>query len=160
VPPDDCRFTQFRDAQVLLEGLVGTERSLDFARDACAATPEADGLLGDYLEFYIDDVRQSPRITGETDWALQSYTLTAGIHTLKWRFINGGGSSGQECGWVDFVQWTGPSPKQDPSKWQEITYKQDVTGRRVEKKVDGYSTRYVYDGGQVIAEYDGNPQDG
>jgi RHS repeat-associated protein len=110
----------------------------------------------DYLEFYIDGVRQSPRITGETDWALQSYTLTAGIHTLKWRFINGGGSSGQECGWVDFVQWTGPSPKQDPSKWQQIVYKQDVAGRRVEKKVDGYSTRYVYDGPQVIAEYDGN----
>jgi RHS repeat-associated protein len=110
----------------------------------------------DYLEFYIDDVRQDPRLTGETDWALQSYSLSAGIHTLKWRFINGGGSSGQECGWVDYVQWTGPSPKQDPSKWQQIVYKQDVTGRRVEKQVDGYSTRYVYDGGQVIAEYDGN----
>jgi RHS repeat-associated protein len=110
----------------------------------------------DYLEFYIDGVRQSPRITGETDWVLQSYSLSAGIHTLKWRFINGGGSSGQECGWVDFVQWTGPSPKQDPSNWQQIDYKQDVTGRRVEKKVDGYSTRYVYDGDDVIAEYDGN----
>jgi len=31
-----------------------------------------------------------------------------------------------------------------------------VLGRRVEKKVDGYSTRYVYDGPHVIAEYDGN----
>jgi len=31
-----------------------------------------------------------------------------------------------------------------------------VTGRRVEKKLDGYSTRYVYDAGHVIAEYDGN----
>jgi RHS repeat-associated protein len=110
----------------------------------------------DYLEFYIDDVRQSHRITGETDWALQSYSLSAGIHTLKWRYTDGGGDSGDNCGWVDFVQWTGPSPKQDPTNWQQIVYKQDVTGRRVEKKVDGYSTRYVYDGSQVIAEYDGN----
>jgi len=57
---------------------------------------------------------------------------------------------------VDFVQWTGPTPAQDPDNWQQITYKHDVHGRRVEKKVDGYSTRYVYDGDHVIAEYDGN----
>jgi len=63
---------------------------------------------------------------------------------------------GGDCAWVDFVQWTGPSPAQDPSNWQQIAYKHDVTGRRVEKKVDGYSTRYVYDGPHVIAEYDGN----
>ena len=56
----------------------------------------------------------------------------------------------------DFVQWSGPSPAQDPSNWQQIAYKHDVLGRRVEKKVDGYSTRYVYDGPHVIAEYDGN----
>ncbi len=47
---------------------------------------------------------------------------------------------------MDFVQWPGPSPTQDTSNWQEIAYKHDVHGRRVEKKVDGYSTRYVYDG--------------
>ncbi|MFX0198183.1 MAG: RHS repeat-associated core domain-containing protein [Candidatus Hodarchaeota archaeon] len=29
-------------------------------------------------------------------------------------------------------------------------------GRRVEKNVDGYKTRYIYDGDNVIAEYDGN----
>jgi len=49
-----------------------------------------------------------------------------------------------------------PSPQQDPSNWQEINYKHDVYGRRGEKKVDGYSTRYLYDGDHVIAEYDGN----
>ena len=59
----------------------------------------------------------------------------------------------------DFVQWSGPSPAQDPSNWQQIAYKHDVLGRRVEKKVDGYSTRYVYDGPHVIAEYDGNSVD-
>ena len=31
-----------------------------------------------------------------------------------------------------------------------------MSRRRIEKDVDGYETRYVYDGGNVIAEYDGN----
>ncbi|MFC1636903.1 RHS repeat-associated core domain-containing protein, partial [Planctomycetota bacterium] len=44
----------------------------------------------------------------------------------------------------------------NPGDWQNITYKHDVHGRRVEKKVDGYTTRYVYDGDHIIAEYDGN----
>jgi RHS repeat-associated protein len=57
---------------------------------------------------------------------------------------------------LDFVQWSGPSPAQDPANFQTINYKHDVYGRRIEKKVDGFSTRYVYDGDQVIAEYDGN----
>jgi len=60
--------------------------------------------------------------------------------------------------------WSGASPQQDTSEWQEINYKHDVYGRRSEKKVDGLSlgdtlrcsTRYVYDGPHVIAEYDGN----
>ena len=49
-----------------------------------------------------------------------------------------------------------PSPEQDPLDFQTIDYKHDVYGRRSEKKVDGFSTRYLYDGPQVIAEYDGN----
>ncbi len=105
------------------------------------------------------------QISGETGWQQKSYSVTSGIHILKWRYVkDGSGQSGDDCGWVDFVQWTGPSPDQNPSNWQEIDYKsawgwlapQDVTGRRVEKKVDGYSTRYVYEGPHVIAEYDGN----
>ena len=54
------------------------------------------------------------------------------------------------CGWVDYVQWSGPSPQQDASEWQEINYKHDVYGRRSEKKVDGYSTRYLRHRGQPL----------
>jgi RHS repeat-associated protein len=98
-------------------------------------------------------------------WQQKTYTVLAGTHTLKWRYIkNGSVSSGENRAWVDFVQWTGPSPAQDPSNWQEIAYKHDVLGRRVEKRLVvsssnpsvGYSTRYLYDGPHVIAEYDGN----
>jgi RHS repeat-associated protein len=110
----------------------------------------------DYLQFYIDSTLKD-QISGEVGWQQKSYPVDSGIHILKWRYVkDGSGQSGDDCGWVDFVQWTGPSPTQDPANWQEIAYKQDVTGRRVEKKVDGYSTRYVYDGPHVIAEYDGN----
>jgi len=77
-----------------------------------------------------------------------------GSRTLKWVYSEGG--SAEDNAWVDFVQWTGPSPAQDPSNWQAIDYKHDVYGRRIEKKVDGYGTRYLYDGPHVIAEYDGN----
>jgi len=110
----------------------------------------------DYLQFYIDSTLKD-QISGEVGWTQKSYSVTSGIHILKWRYVkDGSGQSGSDCGWVDFVQWTGPSPDQDPANWQEIAYKQDVAGRRVEKAVDGYSTRYVYDGDHVIAEYDGN----
>ncbi len=110
----------------------------------------------DYLQFYIDGTLKD-QISGEVAWQQKSYAVTSGIHILKWRYVkDGSGQSGSDCGWVDFVQWTGPSPAQDPANWQEIAYKQDVKGRRVEKKVDGYSTRYCYDMGGVIAEYDGN----
>ena len=81
------------------------------------------------------------------DWQKKSYTVSSGIHTLKWRYVkDDSGYDGEDCGYVDFVQWTGPSPDQDSSNWQTITYKYDVTGRRSEKKVDGYTTRYCYDG--------------
>jgi len=61
----------------------------------------------DYLEFYIDDTRQD-RISGEVDWTLKSYSVSSGIHILKWRYVkDGSGYSGDNCGWVAFVQWTG-----------------------------------------------------
>jgi len=110
----------------------------------------------DYLEFYIDGNLQNGRITGDTEWAQQTHTVSSGVHTLKWVYKDYGGSHGENRGWVDFVQWTGYSPVPDSNDWQEIEYKHDVAGRRSEKIVDGYATRYVYDGAQVIAEYDGN----
>jgi len=111
----------------------------------------------DYLEFYIDEGTYEHRISGDVDWQKKTYTLSSGSHTLKWRFIrNSSGDGGENCGWVDFVQWTQPSPVQNPENWNTITYEYDPSGRRIEKDVDGYKTTYVYDGGNVIAEYDGN----
>ena len=65
-----------------------------------------------------------------------------------------------DCGWVDWVQWTGspdptPDPPPDPTKWKTIDYTYDPAGRRIKKTIDDdYSLKYIYDGGNVIAEYD------
>jgi len=109
-------------------------------------------LGGDYVEFFIDSVRQA-RISGTTDWQGQSYTITgSGTHTLKWRYTkNGWGTGGSDCAWVDYVQ----SPS--PTDWLTITYAYDSAGRRIEKAYDGQTVmKYLYDGGHIIAEYDGN----
>ena len=84
------------------------------------------------------------RISGEVDWTQKSYTLSAGIHSLKWRYVkDSSGNDGDDCGWLDFVQWTGASPVPDSDNWQQLDFKYDVYGRRSEKLVDGYATRYL-----------------
>jgi len=67
-----------------------------------------------YLQFYIDDLFKD-QISGNVDCRQESYTVSgSGSHTLKWRYFkNGNDSSGDDCGWVDFVQWTGPTPTPD-----------------------------------------------
>ncbi|MFH1062627.1 MAG: RHS repeat-associated core domain-containing protein [Candidatus Omnitrophota bacterium] len=37
-----------------------------------------------------------------------------------------------------------------------VSYRYDALGRRIEKDVDGQITKYVYDGEDIIAEYDAN----
>jgi len=49
----------------------------------------------DFLEFYIDDVHQSGRISGTVDWQCKSYNITSsGSHTLKWRYAKGASAYG------------------------------------------------------------------
>ncbi len=65
------------------------------------------------------------------------------------------GSAGSDCVWVDCVVWTGMMP--DANDWNEIEYVYDLSGRRIEKKVDGTTElKFLYDGDQIIAEYDAN----
>jgi hypothetical protein len=72
-------------------------------------------LGGDYLEFFIDSVRQG-RISGTTDWQGQSYTITgSGTHTLKWLHQERLGTAAAITAWVDYVQ----SPS--PTDWLTIT---------------------------------------
>jgi hypothetical protein len=61
----------------------------------------------DWLEFYIDGVRQD-RISGEVDWTQKSYNLSgSGTHSLLWQYVkNYGSEEGSDSGWVDYLQWT------------------------------------------------------
>jgi RHS repeat-associated protein len=110
----------------------------------------------DGFAFYVDDQYIFGR-QGSADWQEYPHTITTtGPHTLKWRYSKGSsGSSGSDCAWVDYVRWSGSVP--DPNGWQTITYTYDPAGRRIAKAVDGTTAvKYLYDGDQCIAEYDGS----
>jgi hypothetical protein len=64
----------------------------------------------DYLEFYIDSVRQD-RISDSEDWHDMTYGITGSAsHTLEWRYFKDESiDRGDDCGWVDKVLWT-PAP--------------------------------------------------
>ena len=65
----------------------------------------------DFLEFHIDGVLQTGRISGEVDWAQKSYTLEGGPHTLRWRYFkNSSVTAGADTGWVDTISWSGINP--------------------------------------------------
>jgi RHS repeat-associated protein len=121
----------------------------------------------DYLEFWLDGVFRLA-ISGSTDWEEQTFTLTgSGPHTLQWCYVkSGSGYAGDDCGYVDWVQWSGscpPAPEPDPTAWLTLLYRAacpersewDAAGRRVQKQYDNMTvTKYVYDGDHCIAEYD------
>jgi RHS repeat-associated protein len=112
----------------------------------------------DKLRFYIDDAYQT-QISGEQDWQQKTYEVTgSGSHTLKWKYVKDSSTSdGSDCGWVDWLQWDDGQPQSilPPADWSQASYAYDPMGRRIERKVDNWTQRYVYDGDMVIAEYDG-----
>ncbi len=111
----------------------------------------------DWLEFYVDGVRQD-RISGEVDWTQKTYSITGtGTHSLLWQYTkDSGGDSGDDSGWVDYLQWT-PSSGSSAPAWETVEYTYDPSGRRIAKTFDGVLTnQYVYDGDNMIAEYDGD----
>jgi len=67
-----------------------------------SAKPPYDGL-----HFFIDGYDQA-FIGGDIDWQQQTFPLSSGSHQLQWIYWKDGGSSGdpgQDCGWVDQVQF-------------------------------------------------------
>jgi RHS repeat-associated protein len=120
------------------------------------------------MSFYIDDVERCDPISGDEhiEWEEKSFNITGeGNHKLEWRYAkNGWAAAGDDCGYVDCLQWTGggpippPEPPEPPEpEWLTVSYTYDAAGRRIEKKVDGVvEVKYVYDGDHLIAEYDGS----
>ena len=55
----------------------------------------------DYLEFYLDGIKQAA-ISGDEDWQQVTYNVPTGTHTLKWQYRKDYSvSSGSDCAWVD-----------------------------------------------------------
>lgn len=68
----------------------------------------------DFLEFYIDGVLQN-RWSGEVAWSVVSFPISAGTHTLLWRYVKDGSvSSGRDAAWIDSVQLPGTQPVRFP----------------------------------------------
>ncbi|MCD4652070.1 MAG: S8 family serine peptidase, partial [Candidatus Cloacimonetes bacterium] len=57
----------------------------------------------DFLKFYIDTVWQDSW-SGDGSWTLESYPVSAGMHTFKWEFEKDGSvSSYSDCGYIDHI---------------------------------------------------------
>lgn len=64
----------------------------------------------DFLEFYIDGVRQD-RWSGEVDWTQATFSVSTGNHVFKWVYDKDGSvSNGSDCGWVDYIVLPNSSP--------------------------------------------------
>ncbi len=64
----------------------------------------------DGLEFLIDEAIPA-QITGEIAWKQEVFQIAEGVHTLKWKYIKDvSDSGGQDCGWVDAVSYSQPTP--------------------------------------------------
>ncbi|MBW6497886.1 MAG: S8 family peptidase [Bacteroidales bacterium] len=58
----------------------------------------------DWLEFYIDGVRQD-RWSGERNWEKVSYPVLAGNRTFRWAYVKDYSvSSGQDAAWIDNIE--------------------------------------------------------
>ncbi|MCD4698187.1 MAG: carboxypeptidase regulatory-like domain-containing protein, partial [Bacteroidales bacterium] len=86
---------QSSEMEITLELTSGGD--ISFARKVSS---EADY---DYLEFYIDDIKQG-EWAGEVAWAEVTYPVTAGEHTFKWVYDKDQSvSNGSDCGWIDYI---------------------------------------------------------
>jgi RHS repeat-associated protein len=113
-------------------------------------------VSGDALAFYVDEDFKASWSQGSSWPWTGNFAVPSGTHTLKWKYYKYSGSTAGSC-WIDAIQWSGGVPASGGgADWEQITYTYDPSGRRIAKDVDGVVTKYVYDGDQCIAEYDGS----
>jgi len=62
---------------------------------------------GDFLVFYIEDVPQDGRISGDVDWTKKVYSIPSGSYEISWRYEKDWlFSDGSDKGWLDKVTLT------------------------------------------------------
>ena len=64
-----------------------------------------DTTFYDYLAFYIDSEMKGQWAGTSDNWSLQTYSVTAGTHTLKWSYVKDQSQTGgSDCAWIDDIK--------------------------------------------------------
>lgn len=64
-----------------------------------------NGVLGDFLNFCIDGVRQDRWAGVSSEWSYVEYPVSSGVHTLEWRYVkDASDQAGQDKVWIDDVR--------------------------------------------------------
>jgi len=85
----------------------------------------------DFLQFYIDGILQD-EWSGELDWGIVSYPVSAGLRTLSWSYSKDGSvSSGSDAAWLDHIRFPALAPppqiQVSPSQIQSsLIYSEEV----------------------------------
>ena len=70
---------------------------------SCEDVGAQSGNYYDYLGFYIDDIEQN-KWAGEISWSQSSFPISAGEHTISWKFIKDQAvSNGNDAVWIDNI---------------------------------------------------------
>ena len=104
----------------------------------------------DYLRFSIDGVEQK-KISGELNWAQETYSLTSGAHVLRWEYTKDASTtSGSDSGWVDQFVSSRDTATTLTSGANPVTYGANATfsGRVSPSAATGTIT--FYDGGALL----------
>ena len=91
-------ITDNQDSQLVLTVEVLTTGEFSFYKKVSSENSY------DKLYFLIDGTSMGDW-SGENDWSLQTYTVTPGTHTFKWRYAKDSSvSNGSDCAWIDCIQ--------------------------------------------------------
>lgn len=81
----------------------------------------------DFLKFYIDN-NEMGSWSGAGNWTMQSFAVTAGLHTFKWTYSKDvNTTSGSDCAFIDHINFP-PSIILDPPNitWSPTSMTQDL----------------------------------
>lgn len=76
-----------------------------YKKVSCENVSQWTGSYYDYLAFYIDGDMKGQWAGTSDNWSLQTYSVTAGTHTLKWSYVKDrSDTGGSDCAWIDDIK--------------------------------------------------------
>lgn len=115
--------TAYGGSSSLKSGVIldGQKSDLSYTANFIAGTVSfarrvSSELSWDFLEFYIDGVKQNSW-SGEVPWSVVNFPITAGTHTLLWRYIKDAQCciGGSDAAWIDSAALTLAVPPGAPA---------------------------------------------